>query len=126
MKLISLVHWAVMLLLFSCNSQSTETSTSSGRDAVNESDLSPLSTWRVKGGNAEGTQYSTLSQINKENVKTLKLAWEYQSGDADTDQNRSQIQCNPIVVDGVLYGTSPSLKAFALDAATGKEVWKFH
>jgi quinoprotein glucose dehydrogenase len=85
-----------------------------------------LSTWRVKGGNAESTQYSSLNQVNKENVANLKLAWQYKSGEADTTKNRSQIQCNPIIVDGVLYGTSPTLKAFALDASTGKEIWKFN
>ncbi|HEX6224648.1 MAG TPA: PQQ-binding-like beta-propeller repeat protein [Chryseolinea sp.] len=83
------------------------------------------STWRIKGGNAEGTQYSSLDQITTSNVGSLKLAWQYHSGDADTAQNRSQIQCNPIVVDGVLYGTSPTLKAFALNASTGEQLWKF-
>ena len=111
-----------MLLLLSCNSNKTETPVTSTDYAVIETDLA---TWKVKGGNAEGTQYSSLSQINKDNVRSLKLAWDYKSGDADTIQNRSQIQCNPIIVDGVLYATSPILKAFALDAATGKEIWKF-
>jgi quinoprotein glucose dehydrogenase len=49
----------------------------------------------------------------------------YESGDADTVSN-SQIQCNPIVIDGVLYGINPHLKLFALDAATGKEKWVFN
>jgi quinoprotein glucose dehydrogenase len=86
----------------------------------------PLYTsWEVKGGNAEGIQYSSLNQINKENVSQLKVAWSYKTNDADTLNNRSQIQCNPIVVDGILYATSATLKAFAIDAATGKEIWKF-
>ena len=67
--------------------------------------------WKIKGGTADGIQYSQLDQINKENVHQLKIVWSYQSGEADTINNRTQIQCNPIVVDGVLYGTSPSLKA---------------
>ncbi len=104
---------ALMLLVISCEFKSTE------------SKLTHLATWKVKGGNAEGTQYSSLKQITKENVSSLQLAWEYKSGDADTAQNRSQIQCNPIIVEGVLYATSPTLKAFALDAATGKQLWKF-
>ena len=90
-----------------------------------ESKSPSLNTWRIKGGNAEGTQYSSLDQITKTNVGSLKLAWRYNSGEADTAKNRSQIQCNPIIVDGVLYGTSPTLKAFALDAATGQQLWKF-
>lgn len=85
----------------------------------------PYKNWEVKGGTPDGLQYSTLDQINTTNVKDLKLAWTYASGDADTVDNRSQIQCNPIIVDGVLYGTSPALKPFAIDAATGKEIWKF-
>ncbi len=81
--------------------------------------------WKIKGGTADGIQYSQLDQINKENVHQLKVAWSYQSGEADTINNRTQIQCNPIVVDGVLYGTSPSLKAFAVDASNGNPLWKF-
>ena len=86
---------------------------------------SPNARWEVKGGTPDGLQYSALDQINKINVAKLGVAWTYASGNADTTSNRSQIQCNPIVVDGVLYGTSPALKPFALDAATGKELWKF-
>ena len=81
--------------------------------------------WRIKGGTADGIQYSQLDQINKENVNQLQVAWSYQSGDADITNNRTQIQCNPIVVDGILYGTSPALKAFALDASNGSLLWKF-
>jgi quinoprotein glucose dehydrogenase len=81
--------------------------------------------WRIKGGTADGIQYSALIQINKQNVGGLKVAWMYSAGDADTAKNRSQIQCNPIMVDGIVYGTTPALRPFALDAATGKEIWKF-
>ena len=84
----------------------------------------PYAGWEVKGGTPEGIQYSSLDEINGSNVKNLKMIWAYASGDADS-LNRSQIQCNPIMVDGVLYGTTPSLKPFALEAATGKEIWKF-
>ncbi len=74
----------------------------------------------------EGTnQYSEMDQINKENVSKLEVAWTYNSGDADP-QNRSQIQCNPLVIDGILYGTTPTLKLVALDAKTGEEIWRFN
>lgn len=69
-------------------------------------------------------QHSTLAQIDRENVRTLRIAWEYASGGADPG-GATQIQCNPLVVDGVLYGVSPTLRAFALDAATGAELWSF-
>ncbi len=81
--------------------------------------------WRIKGGTADGIQYSQLNQITKENVGTLQVAWSYRTNDADTLKNRTQLQCNPIIVDGVLYATSAKLKAFAVDGATGKELWKF-
>jgi quinoprotein glucose dehydrogenase len=40
--------------------------------------------------------------------------------------DRTQIQCNPLIIDGVLYGTSPKLRVFALNAATGKRIWEFN
>src|SRR5688500_2601197 len=80
--------------------------------------------WQMVGGNPSGNKYSTLSEIDTSNVKNLKIAWEYHAGDVDTAAH-SQIQCNPIIVDGVLYGTSPKLKLFAIDAATGVEKWAY-
>ncbi|MPZ18857.1 MAG: PQQ-binding-like beta-propeller repeat protein [Luteitalea sp.] len=80
--------------------------------------------WPMHGGDPGHQQYSPLAHINRSNVQRLRLAWTYRTGDARAD-DRSQIQSNPIVVDGVLYATSPQLKAFALDAATGRELWRF-
>lgn len=80
--------------------------------------------WRVTGGSKENIRYSTLTQIDATNVKDLSVAWTYHTGDADT-ANHSQIQCNPIIVDGVMYATSPKLKLVAVDALTGKEKWVF-
>ncbi|MBB4079860.1 quinoprotein glucose dehydrogenase [Lewinella aquimaris] len=81
--------------------------------------------WAHYLGDPATTQYSKLTQIDTSNVADLTVAWSYSSGDRDT-LNRSQIQCNPLVIDGVLYGTNPQLKAFALDAATGAEKWHFN
>ncbi|HEY6547954.1 MAG TPA: PQQ-binding-like beta-propeller repeat protein, partial [Vicinamibacteria bacterium] len=80
--------------------------------------------WPTQGGDPGRQQRSLLAQIHKGNVKQLQVAWTYNTGDA-SPEGRSQIQCSPIVVDGVLYGTSPQLKVFALDAATGKPKWTF-
>jgi quinoprotein glucose dehydrogenase len=80
--------------------------------------------WPVYLGDKASTHFSTLRQITKNNVQRLQVAWTYHSGDARQD-DRSQIQCNPLVIDGVLYGTSPQLKLLALDAATGRELWRF-
>jgi quinoprotein glucose dehydrogenase len=80
--------------------------------------------WPVYLGGKDNGHYSQLDQINRNNVSQLKKAWEYHTEDADAE-GRTQIQCNPIVVDGVLYGTSPKLKLFALNAETGQELWHF-
>src|ERR1700739_1999785 len=82
-------------------------------------------TWRVSGGSKMAQHYSSLNQIDTSNVKQLHVAWEYHTGDADT-ASHSQIQCSPIMVDGVVYGTTPKLRLFAIDAATGKEKWVFN
>lgn len=81
--------------------------------------------WRYYLGDANSSQYADLDQINKDNVTGLQVAWHYQTGDNDPE-NRSQIQCNPLIIDGILYGSSPKLKFFAIDAATGKEIWTFN
>ena len=75
--------------------------------------------WPVYGGAAENQHYSPLTQINKSNVKHLQVVWTY-----DTEETGG-LQTSPIVVNGVLYGISPTQKIFALDAATGKLKWKF-
>ena len=79
--------------------------------------------WRVYGGGPESIRYSRLDQINRSNVHKLRVAWTYDTGDAYKD---SEMQCNPIVIDGVLYATSPKLRVFALNAATGKLIWSFN
>jgi quinoprotein glucose dehydrogenase len=86
--------------------------------------------WPVYGGNRGGNRYSPLRQIDLSNVKDLQVAWTYNSADSprlDNPGRRDQheIQCQPIIVNGILYGTNSRLKLFALDAATGKEIWKF-
>ncbi|MCK7553576.1 hypothetical protein MKQ70_00570 [Chitinophaga sedimenti] len=83
-----------------------------------------FSSWKVYNGTKEGAKYSSLSQIDTGNVQLLRPVWEYHAGDADTVFS-SQIQCNPIIVDDVLYAVSPQLKLLALDAATGRAKWTF-
>ena len=80
--------------------------------------------WPAYLGDAGSTHYSTLKRIHARNVHRLQVAWTYRSGDARHD-NLSQIQCNPVVIDGVLYGTTPGLKLVAVDAASGRERWRF-
>lgn len=75
--------------------------------------------WPIYGGTANNNHYSSLSQINRKNVKQLQVAWTF-----DTDETGG-LQTSPIEVAGVLYGITPTQKVFALDAATGKLLWKF-
>ena len=78
--------------------------------------------WPMFGGTPDNTHYSTLSQITPANVSQLKVAWKYETHD---EFKGSEMQTNPVVIDGILYGTSPKLRVFALNAATGKELWSF-
>jgi quinoprotein glucose dehydrogenase len=80
--------------------------------------------WTEYAGDDTKSRYSTLSQINKQNVSQLKLTWQYRSGDF-SDSLKTTNECNPVVVNGVLYGSTPGLKLLALNAATGKELWRF-
>lgn len=80
--------------------------------------------WPVYLGGNSGRQYSPLNQINKKNINRLKLAWEFSTGDVSVDE-RTQMQCNPIIVDGILYASSPKLKVFALNAGTGEKIWMY-
>ncbi len=75
--------------------------------------------WPVYGGAAENNRYSNLTQINRKNVRQLKVAWTFDTGET------GGLQTNPIIVGGVLYAYTPSQKVIALDAATGKLRWKF-
>ncbi|MBP7776263.1 MAG: pyrroloquinoline quinone-dependent dehydrogenase [Acidobacteria bacterium] len=77
--------------------------------------------WPINGG-AGNARFSPLGQITRENVRQLQVVWTYESGDHFT---ASEMQSNPVVVDGVLYATTPTLQVVAVNAATGKEVWKY-
>jgi len=78
--------------------------------------------WSHYGGSEDGARYSSLSEITTENVHKLEVAWRYATGDAT---ERSQIQCQPVVANGLLYATTPALNVFALNPSTGEEVWRF-
>jgi len=79
-------------------------------------------TWEVYRGDDGSNAYSQLNQINKGNVKLLKVAWIHQTGDKS---EYFSLECSPIIVDDILYGISPKLKTFALNAKTGKPLWVF-
>jgi len=89
-----------------------------------DKEKSDYSGWQTYAGSKEGNRYSSNTHITPENVSQLEVAWTFSSDDKDPD-NRSQNQCNPIMVDGILYGTTPRLKLFALNAASGETKWIF-
>jgi quinoprotein glucose dehydrogenase len=78
------------------------------------------SNWEMYRGGPESNCYSSLTQVNLQNVSQLEIAWTYHTNDKGP-----AIQCNPIVINGVMYVTSPALKVIALNAATGKMIWTF-
>ncbi len=86
-------------------------------------DQTDYSKWTNYAGTKDGSRYSSLTQITTENVSKLQVAWEYKSGDVTVT---SQIQCQPIIIDTIMYGTTPTLNLFAVNAANGKEIWRFN
>jgi quinoprotein glucose dehydrogenase len=83
-----------------------------------EEEVASAENWRDYLGGPDRNHYSTLAQITPENVSRLQVAWEYHTLDT------GQMQCNPLIVDGVLYGTAATTQPFALNAATGEEIWR--
>ncbi|SHM83561.1 quinoprotein glucose dehydrogenase [Cyclobacterium lianum] len=75
--------------------------------------------WATYLGHPTSNQYSTLDQINKDNVSQLELTWTYKTGDS------ANYQTNNLIVDGWLYTATPHSRVVALDGATGKEYWTF-
>ena len=86
------------------------------------------SEWPNYGNDPGGMRFSQLTQINRENVAKLKVAWVFHTGDiSDGSQGRrrSGFEATPIVVDGTLYLTTPFNRVIALDPATGKQRWAY-
>ena len=75
--------------------------------------------WPAYLGDNGRSLYSSLLQINRSNVSQLKVAWTYETGD------KGEYQANNLIIAGVLYTASPTRKVIALDAATGRELWKW-
>ncbi len=95
-----------------CMTVAFSMSTAAGNKAVTHD-------WPIYGGTPENNHFSSLAQINRKNVKSLEVAWTF-----DTEESGG-LQSSPIIVDGILYGLTPTQKVFALNAVTGKLLWKF-
>ncbi|MGC4234913.1 MAG: c-type cytochrome [Niabella sp.] len=76
--------------------------------------------WPEYLGGVDRNHYSALTQIDSGNIASLKVAWKFHTGDS------GQMQCSPIVVEGILYGVTASNQLFALNAGTGVEIWRFN
>src|ERR1051326_1094353 len=77
-------------------------------------------TWHRSHGDNGGMRYSALDQINRQNVAKLQRAWIYHSADGSNN-----LQCNPIVVGGIMIAPTPGNFMVGIDAENGKELWRF-
>src|SRR6516162_3647846 len=87
-----------------------------------------IADWPFYGGDAGGTRYSTLREINRSNVAQLKVAWEYHTGDVSDGSDgrpKSAFETTPVVANGTMYLTTPFNRVIALDPESGKEKWSF-
>ena len=84
--------------------------------------------WPNYGNDPGGMRYSPLTQINRDNVSKLKVAWVYHTGDVSAGKKyprRSEFESTPIFIDGTLYLSTAFNRVVALDPASGKERWTF-
>ena len=79
-----------------------------------------FTTWQRSHGDAGGRRYSALTQINRDNVTNLAVAWTYHSRDKD-----ARLECNPIIVRDMMLTPTPGNFLAAVNAATGEELWRF-
>ena len=82
-------------------------------------------TWSTYKADAASSSYSALKEINKQNVHQLKLSWTFSPDDAVEGSRFASSQCNPIVIDGIMYVASARHRIYAINASNGKLVWSF-
>src|SRR6266850_6214801 len=90
-----------------------------------QSDRDKNRTWSVYKADAESTSYAELKEINAGNVQQLTLAWVFTPKDARKDSRPGNSECNPIIIDGVMYATSARHRVYAIRASTGSLIWSF-
>ncbi|MEZ5503417.1 MAG: PQQ-binding-like beta-propeller repeat protein [Halioglobus sp.] len=117
--------WASLLCVLGlCLSGCEPGAESAAYDLAEKRDAAPGEEWRSYLGEPGFSHASALARITTANVHRLQEVWRYDAGGAAVD-GATQMQCSPIVVKGILYCTSPRLHVFALDAATGAQLWRF-
>jgi len=88
----------------------------------------PLVDWPFYGGDQAGTKYSPLTDINRQNVSQLHVIWEWKTGEVPLDQfgtRPGMFEATPLMIDNVLYFSTPYHRVVALDADTGAEIWSY-
>ena len=81
--------------------------------------------WTAYGHDAHGSRYSPLTQITRENVNGLAVAWTYRTGDTAHTRQMLKFEATPLMVDGTLYISTPLGRVVALDPSTGHARWTF-
>ena len=84
--------------------------------------------WVANGRDLEGTRYLPASEITRDNVGRLQVAWTYRTGEADESfktKKPAAFEATPLVIDGTMFVGTPLGRVMALDAATGRELWVF-
>ncbi len=89
------------------------------------SDQPAYPTWSVYKGNAESNSYSSLDQINRENVRQLQVAWTFRPNDAPQGRQFGKYECNPIIIGNVMYATSARHWVYAINARNGETIWSY-
>ncbi|MBN3727393.1 glucose/quinate/shikimate family membrane-bound PQQ-dependent dehydrogenase [Burkholderia sp. Ac-20379] len=126
---VSLLIWAGVLVYANFNDPQELNGTLSAEAPAQTSPIPGIADadWPAYGRTQEGTRYSPLKQITPENVKNLQVAWTFRTGDMKGPNDPGEItdEVTPLKIGNLLYLCSPHQILFALDAATGKQVWKF-
>ncbi len=108
--------WCGVFLAFATLSASTDVTPERLVKAADEP-----ANWLTYSGTYNAWRYSALDQVNPSNVRKLVPVWAFQTG-----KSEGGFSCTPLVADGVMYITSPGNRVFAIDAATGKEIWHYY
>lgn len=92
--------------------------------AISANCLAQNTDWSAYLGDNASAQYSPVDQITPENVDRLEVAWTFDASQFPSE-NQSVLECNPLIIDGILYGTGANKMLFALDASNGELIWRF-
>jgi len=91
-------------------------------------DSKPAADWPYASGTIDGQRFSPLADITKDNVKSLKVAWTFHTGDyspGDAKHSTTAFEVAPLEIEGTLYICTPTNQVIALDPETGNQKWRF-